>query len=245
MDDKEQKEKLIFLKFLSEIHNSCSYINLSDNKKLILIVNIDLQNDSAEFTCYTEDVIWICKFKMKDFENYKKKMGFEGSWESFFISLKCALNKIKGGIFSAIIPKNKKDPLIIKISHPLSEGLKISGDLEFTNAEVIDSCSIDFNERAFNISLKLVDLKDTNIKTTEVNVSKTITSYYTPSSFSSSNNSINTNNLLDKNKNLKRKYNGANLVNPGQKRSKNRGATFIVEDDDDENNKYNENNEES
>ena len=150
MDDSSKD----FEEYISEINNSSCSIE-HENKKIIVLVLVD-DNQKAKFQIYTEDKIWIDTLGLNQFQLYKKQMGFDGGWKPFFQTMKLALNRIQGGNVSITkMPKTKKEDLVIKLSHPLSEDFKISGEIKFSETTLTTPNCIDFNEKAFQICFDL------------------------------------------------------------------------------------------
>ncbi len=122
--------------------------------------------------------------------------------------------------------KIKKEDLILKISHPLSEDFKISGELHFNDSKAITLASIDFNEKAFQITLDIFNSKG------KLNLGNDKSEKINPNNVLASKPITSITNSLDA-KSLKRKFN-SNLVNPNQKKTKSRGAKFEVNEVEDD-----------
>lgn len=166
----------------------------SEEKKLILTIKVkgeSITNIYCEFKILEKERIWLKSFKYEDFKEYKIKMGFEGSWKSFFKTLELAVNKTSGGDMSlkfqnnlsnmnnlsnnkplptkkqSVLNKEKEKfnsnlpNLILTIFHPLSEDLKVKSDIVFER--FFNNGTEEYRNLNFEVVLELHESKEFNV----------------------------------------------------------------------------------
>jgi hypothetical protein len=146
-----------------------------EDRKLILTIKVkgELISDMVcVFKILEMDRVWIKSMRFQDFKDYSSRMGFDGSWKSFFRSMELAVNKSEGGDVSLKFQKNfklnnKKQPvekgknseikenLTLTIFHPLCEDLKVKSEIVFE--EFYYSYTEEFKNLNFEIALELVE----------------------------------------------------------------------------------------
>jgi hypothetical protein len=119
------------------------------------LLSIKVNNSENINTCeilfkvLEKEKIWVKGYSFRDFEEYKKKMGFDGSWKAFFQTFEKALNRQEGGkIVGQVneVTEGKKEPsfkkgvtytsaakydeMTITIYHPLSQDLKVKSEIK-------------------------------------------------------------------------------------------------------------------
>lgn len=224
MEDKSLKDYEDNIKILSLANNSLEH----DKKKIILMVK-SKPNKTAVFKIYEKERIWLKTLDYKDFSKYKETLGFESSWLSFFKTMSLAILRENGGDMQLKYPKTIKvdltftqDPFVLYFYHPISEELKVKGEITFdtsfgySSEEFINNVYelvFDFHESEQNYKscLKFGTNHNSHITTNDGNLdSKKKTK------------------IGEIKKATKRKF-VADLVNPNAKRRKGKGAKFTNE----------------
>jgi hypothetical protein len=125
------------------------------NPKFLLSIKVNnsenINTCEIVFKVLEKDKIWVKGYSFRDFEDYKKKMGFDGSWKAFFQTFEKALNRQEGGKIIAQInevngAEGKKEPafkkgvsytsavkydeVTVTIYHPLSPDLKVKSEIK-------------------------------------------------------------------------------------------------------------------
>lgn len=125
------------------------------NPKFLLSIKVNnsenINTCEIVFKVLEKDKIWVKGYSFRDFEEYKKKMGFDGSWKAFFQTFEKALNRQEGGKIIAQINEvtgieGKKEPafkkgvsytsavkydeVTVTIYHPLSPDLKVKSEIK-------------------------------------------------------------------------------------------------------------------
>lgn len=105
MEEKDVKDKDYEdnIKILNLVNNSLE----NDKKKLIFLVKIK-ENYSAIFKLYEKDRIWLKTIDFQSFVNYRNSLGFDGNWQTFFLTLKLAILRETGGDMQLRYPKTNK-----------------------------------------------------------------------------------------------------------------------------------------
>jgi hypothetical protein len=221
--DSNNKE---FLENLKLIHLLTGHIYSADDKGMYL--SFFVGEDAKVFIKVLEkDRIWLKQFDYDSLNEYKMKTGIQGNWKSFFQSMNDGINPDNGGQITVKYPKNQKEPLVLYISHPLKETLKVQSELQFTkyftaNSEEFKKLNFDFVSEMYQSRIQgLKDKRDRDLLENSKN--------YPISSNNSKNMMISSSGQkLEIKKNLKRKYN-SDLINPNAKKRKNKGVKFTME----------------
>jgi hypothetical protein len=103
MEEKVVKEYEDNLKILNLVNNSLE----NDKKRLIFLVKLK-ENKTAVFKIYEKDRIWLKLLDFKAFVEYRNSLGFDGNWQTFFLTLKLAILREKGGDMQLKYPKTNK-----------------------------------------------------------------------------------------------------------------------------------------
>lgn len=236
-----------FLENLKQLHLLSTIICNESNplEKFILTVIVSNKKNSNESECecifkiLEKEKIWVKSFNYEQFVKYKNKMGFDGSWKSFFKTLVLAINRTDGGKIT--VKSSDIGNIILTVYHPLSEELKVKSDILLK--KVVQLGSEEFKNLTFDMMYELYESKEIyrnrenvfsgyNNGVAEV---ESIGGNKNFSNLSSSNNPKNSISQLDFKKNLKRKFN-YNLVNPNAKKRKEKGVKFIQDDEEAEEN---------
>jgi hypothetical protein len=188
-----------------------------EDKRFNLLITV--KDNIINYKMAERDKLWLRQFTFEECQELKDKMGFDGSWKSYFISLDNAINRTNGGDIAIRIDKNF---LVLTLYHPLTEDFKIKSEIAFetcfegksdkfleNNNEYINELyeamnAIKIKTVTYNAGLSLVESNNIHVKRS---ASK-----------------------LDVKKPTKRKYN-ANLINPNIKKRKGNGVKFTEDDD--------------
>jgi len=189
METEQLKSVKEYVENLKSLHLLNSKLE-SENKKSILTIKVKSEsnnNTSCEFKILEKEKVWVKNFNFEDFSNYKSKMGFDGSWKSFFKTIELAVNRTEGGDMSIKYPievntnktksikknvsnaralpdnldKEKTQILVLTIFHPLSEDLKVKSDILFEQAHLMGSD--EFRNFNFDIALELHESKEQSL----------------------------------------------------------------------------------
>jgi len=237
---KIQKEFLDNVKIINLLNaNIKNELDHQSFKSYLFSVKVNNGDDIATVECIfkilEKDKIWYKKFYYQEFEKYKSKMGFDGTWKAFFKTFEQAVNKTDGGNIIIKTKKDNKNYTVLQLTfyHPLSEDLKVKSEIEMT---VSYSCSSEeFRNYNFDLMQELLESK-------KAFVDREREKFYEGVSANSglltkSTGMVPTTNFLfagNKNdKKIKRKFN-SDLINPNVKRVKAKGATFTADDEDEE-----------
>jgi hypothetical protein len=233
-------ENIKIINLLNANVNDQESTNSSNNYLLSVKVNNsnDITTCECVFKILEKDKIWVKNFFYDEFEEYKTKMGFDGSWKAFFKTLTQAINKTDGGNISITttnkIPINKKSPeMQLTIFHPLSEELKVKSVI--TINKFYPTSTDEFRNFNYDLMLELYESKKIFLdREREKIYENSVNSGANNLKINSINNIPSNNNLsngmkLEVKKNIKRKFN-ADLINPNVKRAKTKGAQFIIEE---------------
>lgn len=194
---------------------------------VIYIFFSKLENESAKFTIYEKQRIWLKKFTKQDFIEFKEKMSLQGNWHLFFDSMGKAINKNQGGEMSLKFLKEKKDKLQLKLFHPISEEIKIKTEIIFD--EFIPEENIEFNKLSFELCVDSVNFLEKKIQDNTkllIAVEKLDEQGQFKKADDLDNAGSKASSKLDFKKNLKRKF-VSDLINPNLKKRKANANKFM------------------
>ena len=225
-----------------------------EDRKLILTLRVkgeSINDVCCDFKILEIDRVWIKSMRFQDFKEYASRMGFDGSWKSFFRSMELAVNKLEGGDMSVKLEKifklnrkrlstekaceikEKLQNLTLTIFHPLCEDLKVKSDILFE--EFHGNNTEEFKNLNFEIALELVESYEYKINKQKDNSQEKMKNFPASNiqnglgknlSHEGINNENRNVSKLELKKNVKRKFN-SDLINPNIKKRIGKGVRFV------------------